>query len=198
MLIPRIFRKKSKGRLLSPFYYSSHSIHRQNKMNNLRRKRLSNPAKKNLASLQTATTDFQQSVEHDKICFLAGHNTGSTTDAFNLLKCLHFSDIPLEMYHGSKVLTKDRNIANEFICYFASNFNQQVYNLNPDILYSDTYSAAIRTDELLQDICEANILDTILGTKRSSAVVFDQFPLKLLHLCPRFFSSVPFWAPYCF
>ena len=94
------------------------------------------------------------------------------------------------MYHGSKVLTNDRNIANEFNCYFASNFNQQIYNLNPNILYSDTYPAAIRTVELLQDICEAEILDTISATKRSSAVVFDQFLLKLLHLCPRFFASV--------
>ena len=155
-------------------------------MNTLRRKCLSNPAKKNLASLQTATTDFQQSVELDNICFLAGHNTGSTTDAFNILKSLHFSDIPLKMYHGSKVLTNDRNIANEFNCYFASNFNQQIYNLNPNILYYDTYPAAIRTDELLQDICEVKILDTILGTKRSAAVIFDQFPSKLSHLCPRF------------
>ena len=85
-------------------------------MNTLRRNCMSNPAKKNLASFQTATTDFQQSVELDKSCFLAGHNTGSTTDAFNLLQCLHFSGIPLKMYHDSKVLTNDRNIANEFNC----------------------------------------------------------------------------------
>ena len=101
---------------LSPFFYSSNSIHCQNKMNTLRRNFLSNPAKKNLASLETATTDFQQSVELDKICFLAGHKTGSTTDAFNLFKSLHLSDIPLKMYLGSKVMTNDRNIANEFNC----------------------------------------------------------------------------------
>ena len=87
------------------------------------------------------------------------------------------------MTQGTLTLSGDKQIADEFNKFFASNFNAEVYKPRPIESTGD-----IKLEDILYEMTESKVFEAIAKTK--PAVALDKFPLKLLHLCPHLFASL--------
>ena len=102
------FPFKRKVRINNPFYYSSHTLQRLNKLNTAKRKYSKNPIKNNLDSLQSLQSDYSDSVELDKIIYINGSSTSSLNQCFSLLNSLKNTSLPKQMFLSQeKLLNSD-------------------------------------------------------------------------------------------
>ena len=178
-MIPVAFRKKTKKRLFNPFYYSSHSIHCQNKLQTLRRRCSRNPTRTNLADLRNATKDFEESTELDRITFLTGHNMSSLSDGFNLLSSLKFSHLPPSMTQGTLTLSGDW--VQQIFCFKFQRRSIQTKTYR-EYGTNKTWRYSIQNDRIQSFWSHRKT--------KPSAVAHDKFPSKFLHLCPHLFASL--------
>ena len=70
---------------------------------------------------------------------------------------------------------------------FAENFNDASYSVS-----KPASSKTVKRDEFLHSLNETQVLNAIQNTKTSSAITSDNFPSKILHLCPILFATILF------
>ena len=169
-IIPQTFSRKTKKRLNSPFYYSSHSMHCLNIKETAQRKCVRNPSANNLLKLERAKEDFSQSVELDKICFFSGSLTQNSSDVFSLLNSLKVQCLPSSMKYNTILLTNYLDIANSFNEYFSSTFNSQIYPSS-----TRRHQCDIFLENIFDSMSAESIYEKIMAMK-SGSILFDKTP----------------------
>ena len=111
------FNKRSK-RQNAPFYYSSHTMHSLNLVKTLRRKCIKNPSHHNFVLVTKAEEDLSDSIELDRLCFLNGTATNSTTECFKAVRSLSVQSLPQQMHFGKLKFCSEISIANGFNMLF--------------------------------------------------------------------------------
>ena len=146
--------------MVSPFYYSSHTIHCLNKLNTAKRKCSKNPSRLNLQQLKSLEEDYTRSIELDKVVFVNGSLTLTTNQCLALLNSLKDSPIPNHMFFNSKAI--DENEVPEcFNNFFASNFNDKVYDVDTT-LFGDNIKlehvlSSFSVESIIKDIVKINL-----------------------------------------
>ena len=121
-----ILKRKPKKGLKFPFYYSPHPVHSPNKKDSIQHKCGINQSRKSFSQLKAARKAFQNSVVRQKYIFFAGRHTGNLESAFNLLGKMKSSSFLDSMFHQSKNLKTDEDIACGFNNHFVSTPNSIV------------------------------------------------------------------------
>ena len=131
--IDTCFPRKRKIQMVSPFYYSPHTIHCLNKLNTAKRYCSKNPTRLNLQQLKSLEEDYTQSIELDNVVFVNGSLTSTTDQCFALLNSLKDSPIPNHMFFNSKAID-EIEVPKLFNNLSTSSFNDKVYDVENTVL----------------------------------------------------------------
>ena len=98
-------------------------------VNTLRRKCIKNPSKHNFVLVTKAEEDLSNSIELDRLCFLNGTATNSTSECFKAVRFLSVQSLPQQRHFGKLKFFSEISIVNGFNMFFSDNCNKQHFEI---------------------------------------------------------------------
>ena len=160
-------------------------MHTLNKLNTAKRKTVKNPSKANIQSVEKLQVEFSNSVELDRMLFVARASTNTLPDCFSLLNSLKTNTYPMVMSYNDDCLKPVPQITNAFENYFSRSFNHT--EILAMVYESDD---SFKLDDIFLSLNPSIIRETILDMKESPTITNDFLPPKLLKLCRDVFATL--------